>query len=79
VNFPGRRVIREHNPFGSSDNGQARFSGAGPLAGTGRRRWMRIGHDTRHNVHRFSPDYSLIELCLPAGYSTIGRPALVEP
>ena len=36
---------------------------------------MCIGHDTRHNVHRFSTDYSLIELCLPGDYSTVVRPA----
>ena len=39
---------------------------------------MCIGFGTMHNVFRFSPDYSLIELCLPADYSTEARPAPQE-
>lgn len=36
---------------------------------------MCIGSDMRHNVSKFSADYDLVEICLPADYSTVPMPA----
>jgi quercetin dioxygenase-like cupin family protein len=36
---------------------------------------MTIANGMRHNVFEFSPDYELVELCMPADYSTVPTPA----
>ena len=36
---------------------------------------MCVSNGLRHNVSAFAPDYKLIEMCLPADYSTVPTPA----
>jgi uncharacterized cupin superfamily protein len=36
---------------------------------------MCVANGMRHNVFRFSPDYDVLEMCLPGDYSTVPTPA----